>query len=378
MRHFASIVVLSGISVASFGQTAAHRSRPHAVPPTCRPITTEMLSEAVVLPEGCYTVKQFANVGHPLTVSAGSTITFGGGAELSIETNGSLEAIGTAEKPIIFRGTDGTAGSWGGLSIGSRSSHNRLSYATVEDAGVKGHYNAAIVLAAGSELGVDHTTVRRSLGTGILVLDDATFSHFEANHFVHTDVPLRIKASDLAAIDPATTFADNTNNVVVVPFGEGKVEENVLWRKLAVPYRFEASVEVDGRLTIEAGAQLQFGENLPLNVAANGSLTAIGTATAPVVFTGTDETAGYWSGIFFESASSSNILRHVDVRFGGSKGGAVGGAVGITHRGSAIVESSSISSAPIGIYVYSEGVLNADAASSNHFEAVPQNIFREP
>ena len=149
-----------------------------------------MLSRPLVLPEGCYTLNQFVNVGHPVTVSPGSTLTFGGGAELSVETNGSLEAIGTIEKPITFRGKDGTAGSWSGLSIASRSSHNHLSYVTVADAGVKGSDSAAIVLAPGSQLAIDHTTdgtiARR---TGILVMDNAAFGHFEANRFAKTRHP---------------------------------------------------------------------------------------------------------------------------------------------------------------------------------------------
>lgn len=378
MKHLGTILLLSSISAMAFGQTAAHRSRPHASSPACKAITTEMLSESLVLPEGCYTLNQFASVGHPLTVSPGATITFGGGAELSIESNGSLEALGTAEKPILFRGKDGTAGSWSGLSISSRSSHNRLSYVTLEDAGVKGNDNAAIVLAPGSQLGLDHSTVRRSLSAGIYSMDNATFSRFEANHFANTDIPLRVKASDLAMIDPETTFTDNKNNVVTIPFGSGKLDETAVWRKLAVPYRFEASPDVEARLTIEAGAQLQFRENLAFNVVSNGSLTAIGTAEAPILFTGTDETAGYWSGIFFESASSSNILRSVDIRFSGSKGGAVGGGVGITHGASAVVQSSTISSCPVGIFVASEGTLNHDASSSNSFQEVQQNIVMQP
>ncbi len=337
-----------------------------------------MLSRPLVLDPGCYTINQFVSVGASLKLSPGSSIIFGGGAGLSVNANGSVEAVGTPEKPVIFRGKDGTAGSWAGLSIASRSSHNRLSYVSVEDAGVQGSDNAAIVLAPEAQLGIDHTTIKGSLGTGIFAMDKATFSHFEANRFTNTDIPLRIKASDLASIDAATTFIENKNNVVVVPFGEGRIEEDALWRKLAVPYRFEASVEVQAKLTIEAGAQLQFRENLPLNIVQNGSLTAIGTAADPILFTATDETPGYWAGIFFESASSRNILRYVDVKFSGSKGGAVGGGIGITHRASAIVQSSAITSCPIGIFVASEGTLNPDAAASNRYQDVQQNIFLEP
>ena len=119
MKHLALLLLLPSFLLSAFTQTTPHA--PVRTPPPCRAITTAMLSRALVLPEACYTVNQIANVGHSLTVSAGSTITFGGSAALSIETNGSIEAVGTAEKPIVFRGRNGTAGSWSGLSLSSKT-----------------------------------------------------------------------------------------------------------------------------------------------------------------------------------------------------------------------------------------------------------------
>ncbi len=376
MNRFALMLVLPGLLPAAFAQTTASRARPRT-PPPCKAITEQMLSRDLMLPEGCYTLDHYNNVEHSLTVSPGTTITFGQGAVVAVESNGSLAAVGTAEKPIVFRGRDATAGSWGGFVIESRSSHNSFSYVTVGDAGANGSDDAAIKLAPNAQLGIDHSSVMRALGTGIFSMDDATFSRFEANHFDHTETPLRLKASDLSKMDAASTFADNTNNVVDVAHGQGNVKEPSLWRKLTVPYRFEGSAEVEAKLTIEAGTQLQFREALPLNVNSNGSLTAIGTETNPIIFTATDETPGYWAGIFFESKSSSNILQHVEIRFAGSKSGAVGGGVGITHGASAVVQSSTISSCPVGIYVASEATLNPDAAVSNQFRTVSQNIFIE-
>ena len=283
MNRFALMLVLPGLLPAAFAQTTASRVRPRT-PPPCKAITEQMLSRDLVLPEGCYTLDHYNNVEHSLTVSPGTTITFGQGAVVAVESNGSLSAVGTAEKPIVFRGRDATAGSWGGFVIESRSSHNSFSYVTVQDAGANGSDDAAIKLAPNAQLGIDHSTVMRALSTGIFSMDDATFSRFEANHFEHTETPLRLKASDLSKMDAASTFADNTNNVVDVAHGQGNVKEPSLWRKLTVPYRFEGSVEVEAKLTIEAGAQLQFREALPLNVNSNGSLTAIGTVADPHPF----------------------------------------------------------------------------------------------
>ncbi|HDP35749.1 MAG TPA: hypothetical protein ENN29_11650 [Candidatus Hydrogenedentes bacterium] len=49
-----------------------------------------------------------------------------------------------------------------------------------------------------------------------------------------------------------------------------------------------------------------------------GSLTATGTAEAPVIFTGAEAVPGYWDGLrFYNSNSESNMLSYVKVEFGG-------------------------------------------------------------
>jgi hypothetical protein len=154
---------------------------------------------------------------------------------------------------------------------------------------------------------------------------------------------------------------------VWIQFGDAALNDDSTWKNLTVPYHFEGGVEVQAHLTIEPGARLEFREAAPLNIDKGGSLTAIGTREMPIIFTGTEESPGYCSGIYFASDTKKNVLRNVEVSNGGSKSGATGGCVGIFPTGSATVESSKILSCPVGIFVNRGGSLDANAGVSNVF-----------
>ena len=362
--------------IAATGQSS-HTAAAHRPQPACRAISNAMLQGPLALTEPCYSVEIFATVSNPIVVSPGTTIVFGGGSVLSIGRNGSFEAIGTPEKSIVLKGKQPGSGFWGGINIGSSSSRNRLSYVTMEGGGASGRDSGAVVVTPGGQISIDHTTIRNSAGNGLRLMQRGVLGHFEANHFENNDIPAYVKATDASMIDPATTFTANKNNVVFIQFGDATLDEETTWRSLAVPYRFDGGVEVRAHLTIEPGAHLEFRENVPLNIDKGGSLTAIGTPDNPVIFTGTEESSGYWSGIYFESDTMKNILRNVAIRFGGSKSGATHGCVGIFPTGSATVEASTISSCPVGIFVNRGGTLNPSAATSNIFRDVGKNIVMD-
>ena len=336
-----------------------------------------MLKGPLALNEPCYTLSGVATAEGAITVSPGTTIVFGEGALLSLELNSSFEAIGTAEKPIVLRGRETTPGYWNGLSFSSHSSHNRLSHVTIEGAGLKGKDAAAVLLASGAQLAIDHSTVRNAAGSGILLYDHASFSHFEANHFEAIDFPLTIKASDAAMIDPETTFSNNKHNVVFIQPRDGRIEEDSLWRSLPVPYEIGNSLDLAAHLTLEPGAKLQFEEGGSIDVTLHGSLTAIGTAEKPIILTGTEESPGFWSGINFEVSSAQNVLRNVDLRFAGARSGPTASCVGVWAAGSATVQASRFTGCPVAILVQRGGTLNADADSSNTFAGSHKTVVRE-
>ncbi len=63
---------------------------------------------------------------------------------------------------------------------------------------------------------------------------------------------------------------------------------------------------------------MEFASGKLLRVRADGALNAVGTATTPIIFTGTQATPGYWKGVtYYNSNNNKNELMYVIIEFGG-------------------------------------------------------------
>jgi hypothetical protein len=114
-----------------------------------------------------------------LTIEAGTILEFETSAGFVLgspgvdcsPTTGTLNAEGTANEPIIFRGATDGQGTWLGLGINSNTSANRLIYCEISGGGSKQMYNAGgqgnIVMTCGSDLILENSTVKDSGGWGI-------------------------------------------------------------------------------------------------------------------------------------------------------------------------------------------------------------------
>jgi len=72
-------------------------------------------------------------------------------------------------------------------------------------------------------------------------------------------------------------------------------------------------------LTIAPGVTMLFQNNTGLNINTDGALYAVGSASSPILFTGTQLTPGYWRGIQFTFSNNiNNELDYVTVEYGGS------------------------------------------------------------
>ncbi|WP_254830184.1 translocation/assembly module TamB [Haloglomus salinum] len=86
-------------------------------------------------------------------------------------------------------------------------------------------------------------------------------------------------------------------------------------------YRAEKTLTVEsGTLTLEAGVVIQFTSNTGLVVESDGVVRAQGSGSKPVVLTATDETRGFWKGLYLDnSTSSDNALEHTVVEYAGGE-----------------------------------------------------------
>ena len=84
-------------------------------------------------------------------------------------------------------------------------------------------------------------------------------------------------------------------------------------------YTIDRYLEIakDKLLTIKAGSTLKFTSNGYISV--KGALKAVGTATNPILFTGTTKSAGQWQGIQFDNSfDERNELSNIVIEYAGS------------------------------------------------------------
>jgi len=118
-------------------------------------------------------------------------------------------------------------------------------------------------------------------------------------------------------LDAASSFSGNTVNGLIVRGGD--VSEDQTWEAIGVPYLIENSIGIRAALTIEAGAELVFESADEMTIYDDGSLTAVGTATAPILLTGSEAVPGFWGGLWcYYSNSANNRLEHVTIEYGGA------------------------------------------------------------
>jgi hypothetical protein len=86
----------------------------------------------------------------------------------------------------------------------------------------------------------------------------------------------------------------------------------------AVDYIVPCDISIEAALTISPGVVIQFAANTGFTIINLGSLSAVGTAGAPIVMKGITDVPGSWKGLRFVSNNVLNQLSFVTVTGGGS------------------------------------------------------------
>jgi hypothetical protein len=133
-------------------------------------------------------------------------------------------------------------------------------------------------------------------------------------------------------------------------------------------YTIGCSIEVSqgATLTISPGATLIFTQSAYLMVDAGASLTAAGTAAAPIVIKGSQALPGYWQGIIINSVSLNNVFSYCTISDGGSNtgNGSYNADVTIVGGTASFTNCTINSSSDAGIFIASS---NSNTAYFNSF-----------
>ncbi len=248
-------------------------------------------------------------------------------AGIFITENGSLNATGTMDAPIIFRGENDTEGSWRGLSFESNNASNQLIHTQVSNGGQRGfdgaNLKANVMVEGNGRLVIQSSTITKSDDVGVYLRnDDSKLPDFTNNTISNNNVPVRISPINWHYMDSESDYSGNTNDYIDGFRSRSSINQMVTWNSLNVPYRIPNNVEtiIGGGVTVAAGTNFISSTDGGLQSSQDGFLQVNGTASNPVTFAGEQNVSGFWRGLRFDSRNANNIVTFTTVSNGGSRG----------------------------------------------------------
>ncbi len=299
-----------------------------------------------------------ASLENAVAVAAGAQLHFDAGTRVIVMNGGSLSAVGTATDTIRFVGEQDQAGYWEGIEFNTNSTANELTYAEVANGGANTW--ADVYVQSGAFVKISHSELRGSASYGVFVENNASLAGFAANAFHdNATASLDIPTSVMGQLDDASDYGSGADRIDV--FG-GAVTTAATWPKTDQPFHFGADASVEGAITVQAGAAFEFAQDVRLIVTADGSLSAVGTATDTIRFVGDQDVTGHWEGIEFANNKVANELTYAEVANGGANGWS---NVYVKYSGSVTVTHSLIrDSGTDGLFVELNGTLAGFAENS--------------
>ena len=153
--------------------------------------------------------------------------------------------------------------------------------------------------------------------TATLITDTKKETSFNADKvreykviFVATDVV------DAKGSDTVTITAINVNACTGYTTIDDDIEQDTTFDGCYKITRNLLRISEEALLTIKPGSTILFIEDGGINV--DGALNAVGTIEKPILFTGQQKTAGYWSGINFRGSNDTrNEIAYATIEYAG-------------------------------------------------------------
>lgn len=248
-----------------------------------------------------------------LTLTAGATLAFEPGAELTVgyQAPGKLIVQGTVEEPVLFTSTTVKAvAAWRGIYLYEHADGSQITGLHLEFGG-EGIRGPIYILA--DDVSIHDSVIRDSLDVPVHVSQGGRLSSFSGNRLERVSAPaMLLPPSSVPAVASDNHFPAGTAIHVLT----GTVRERVRWNNPGVPFQIGGLIEIAGEedelealVELTPGTVLQFDEDAYINVGyyRPGAIRAEGTADAPIVFTALGpKRPGAWRGInLYKNASAS-------------------------------------------------------------------------
>lgn len=331
-----------------------------------------------------------------LRIQEGTHLRFNPNKFFRITPDGYLYAKGSNSLPIKFDIAPEGGFKWGGILIQSASPDNLLEWVEIIDAGngtpAYGMTKSAAVsvdATAYAKLSMKNCYIKGSRAYGLYMEDYASLLEFTDNTFeANEGIALALPLTEIGKLtSSAVSSSGNGMDAIEIIEGTLNLEQEANWTAMVdgTSYYVPKDINIISGLKIKPGVHVNFGADALMKIS-QGYLNAVGTADAPIVFTGAEQQNGFWKGILIQSASSQNVLDYAEVSYGGSNDmpGMVNTkaniAVDALSPGKLVVKNSSIShGAGWGIAVETGwgATINDDVESSNLFDDLTQgNLYK--
>ena len=288
-----------------------------------------------------YIVSCVSQVRANLIVEPGVVIAFTPDSGLILRENvSSIQAVGTANKPIVFTGTQPTRGSWRGIFVESENSSNIMEFVTVSYGGGQafnsnGDRGNVIVYADGA-LTLKNCTVINSQTSGLNAVYRNTRLTLQNNVFSGNANPLLINTVYATQTSATDNYSGNDLDRVLLYNYSAEFENSSVWKKVNVPYRVLntgiSGVNARGELTIEPGVTIEMSPGTEINIRDTGGLKMVGNAANPITIKGVSNTPGSWVGIKIDGTNPMNEIAFATISNAGEDPSTNKGAIDLWYN----------------------------------------------
>ena len=266
---------------------------------------------------GKVTVKGTVYVNAELTIKPGTVVTFREDAQLYVQNEGSIKAVGLADTVIVLKAHEKGA-DWQRIYINDNAGKSsKFAYCHISGAekAIEVYYN---------KVSIDNCVIKDCSVNGVYLHGESEFGSFTANTISDCEeYPLVIPFLQATAVTSDNEISGM--GIALSGYSVGKKNGKVTIHEQTIPYVITQSyVDIDdnAEVTIEPGVTIAMGEDSHISVGyySSAKLTAVGTEEKPITFTSNakDKAAGDWDGIrFYEYASKSSALKYCNIEYAG-------------------------------------------------------------